>query len=303
MSFNVSALSTYTKQVGELFAAQIIPENLFGNVKIMDNVKYKTNINTFASNLYLQADACDLAVSGNTAFDAVLMEVCPLTSHDKFCMKTLDPYWMNELMKPGSNITDLDFFAKDYLPHLADLIEKEVQEIFWRGNEDSGTGNLGLCSGILYRLSGTTTVNTGLTTPSVATLAATINEMILAVPAAIAGNKLNIFLSDQLYNMWIQSYPATYGASPYYLSNDDKTHPFHRNFTFVPQSGLADTNYIVIADGLNNLVYGTDIKDEISLISVNYDFITKNVYVDVSWKQGAQVIFPQEVVKNFVAFP
>jgi hypothetical protein len=298
--FDVSNLSSYTKQVGDIFAKAVLPETLFNTVEVMPNVKYKTALNLLNKSLVLKAANCGPTPTGSTIFNQRTLEVCPINAFDKFCMYDLEQYWMNEKLFPGSTYTDLDWIQNVYLADLAGRIQVDVQKIFWQGNTDSGTGNLALCDGIWWILSGETSrLTTGSTTITVANIVDQINMMILKVPAEIAGNALNIYLSHSLYNMFVQGWASAYpyGYSPMF-TNNSMSHPFYANITFAPQSGLEGTNYIFIGER-RNFVYGTDIKDEYSRVQLTYNPFDKYVYSDVTWKQGAQVKWPDLIVANF----
>jgi len=298
--FELGGLSVYTKQVGDLFAKSVLPETLFNSVEIMENIKYRQALNLLSKDLYLQNTVCGPTATGSTILTQRVLEVCEMTAFDKFCMTDLNQYWTNEKLSRGSNITDLDWFQSVYLEDLAKRIAVDVQKIAWQGNTSTGTGNLALCNGWVKLLSGSTTVNTGSTTLTVATIVANINAMILSLPAEIAGNPINIYLSFSLYNMfvqgWAKDYP--YGYSPMFTNTQFK-HPFYGNITFVPQSGLEGTSYIFMGEQ-RNFVYGTDIKDEFSTVEVVYNPFDKYVYTTVNWKQGVQVKWPDQIVKNFV---
>lgn len=298
--FDLSNISAYTKQVGDVFAKAVLPETLFNSVEVMTGVKYKTALNLLNKSLILKADGCGPTPTGATILTQRIMEVCPIIAFDKFCMKDLEQYWTNEKLSPGSTYTDLDWFQNIYLEDLAGRIAVDVQKIFWVGDEDAGTGNLALCDGIIPTLSGESSRQvTATTTLTVANIVSFINAMILMVPAEIAGNPLTIYLSHSKYNMFVQGWASAYpyGYSPMF-TNNSMTHPFYANITFAPQSGLEGTNYVAIAEK-RNIVYGTDIKDEYSKVEVVYNPFDKYVYTTVNWKQGAQVKWPDQIVTNF----
>lgn len=299
--FDTSNLSTYTKQVGDIFAKAVLPETLFNTVEVMPNIKYKTALNLLNKNLILKGAGCDPAPTGSTIFNQRIVEVCPITSFDKFCMSDLEQYWMNERLSPGSTYTDLDWIQNVYLADLAGRIAVEVQKIFWQGNTDTGSGNLALCDGVHWILSGETSRIHSATgsTATPAGVVALVNNMILTIPAEIAGNAITVYLSHTLMNMFIQGWAAAfpYGYTPMF-TNNTMVHPFYSNISFAPQSGLEGTTYIIMAEK-RNLVYGTDIKDEFSRVQLTYNPFDKYVYSDVTWKQGAQVKWPDQIVTNF----
>lgn len=300
--FNVSNISTYINQTGDLFYKSIVPETLFDSVKVQTGVKVKTAINILDMDLHLQAgNSCSYTPTGATYFKQRYLDPCVIAHHDKFCMRDLEPYWMAEKLAPGSSYMDLDFIQTDYLGLLGKKIAKAVQEIAWLGDTDSGTTYKSLCDGFVYQLKndGGLHTTTGATTMTVANIVAQINIMILSIPAAIQGNALNIYLSHSLYNMFVQGWATAYSAAPFYLDNTKFTHPFYANITFKPQSGLEGTSYVIIGEK-DNFVYGTDVQDEFS----NTTFAPgagsdSNIYVTSVWKQAQNIAFPDQVVANF----
>lgn len=302
--FTLSSMTTYVSQISDIFVKSVMPETLYNSVEVMENVKYKTALNLLSKGLYLQNTVCGPTVSGDTAIYQRILEVCEITSFDKFCMTDLNQYWTNEKLSPGSNITDLDWFSSVYLEDLAGRIKVETQKIAWQGNTDTGSGNLALCDGFVYIVSGETsrlttggTVAAGPTALTSANIVSIINAMILKVPAEVAGKPINVYLSHTLYNMFIQGWTAAYPYQALFVGGN-YTHPMYANVTFTPQSGLEGTSYIFVGEK-RNFVYGTDIKDENSKVEVVYNPFDKYVYTTVNWKQGVQVRWPDQIVVNF----
>lgn len=297
--FSLGTLSSYTRQTGELFAKSVAPESLYDSVTVMPNVKMPTAVNLFSPTVVVQTQSCSPTASGVTAITQRLLTPCQLGVYDKFCVKDLEAYFTAEKLPAGSHYMELEFITNTYITSLGNIIKNNVELIAWQGNTDTGSGIYGLCNGFISILSGSTShVKTGTTALTVSNIVEQINLMVLALPAAIAGKTLNIYLSNTLYMLFIQGWAAKYSAAPFYLDNTKKAHPFHSNLSFKPQYGLEGTNYIIIAEK-SNMFYGVDLNDEYSNVYFKEGAGNdNNVYVNVEWKQSVQIAWLDQIVSN-----
>jgi hypothetical protein len=299
--FTLTSLSTYTSQISEFFTPVVIPATLSkGGIEIMDNVKYKTALNKLYSEIYLQNTTCGISPSGYTLPSQITLEVCQLSYFDKYCfVGSTNQYWFNELMRPGSDIANNEWFNRTFLPYLGELLTEQVERIFWQGDTTFGTGNLALCDGILSRLSGDTAhLVTGTTTNTSSNVIDNIIAWYTKLPAKVQFKPLTLNLDPAIAALL----PAAYAAKNWYnygaVTNETATFPLYPNMKIVPQSGMLNSGKIVLTVD-NNLVYGTDVLGEELNFQWQPNPFDKYVYYGVDWKQGAAIKEPGLIVTNF----
>lgn len=302
--FTLSNLSTYTSQISEFFTPTIIPASLENaGIEIIDNVKYKTALNKLYTEVYLQNTTCGMSVSGYTAPSQITLEVCQISYFDKYCfVGTTNQYWFNELMAPGSDIANNEWFNRTFLPYLGKLLTEQVERIFWLSDSDNGSGNLALCDGIVKAVSGDTTHQTTGTTS--AFTASNIIDYISAfyakMPAKAQMADLVLYLSPNVAALIPQAYAAKGWYNYPVMTNGTMNFPLYPNIKISVQGGLlnGNTQYALLTPA-NNFVYGTDVKGEELNFTWQPNPFDKYVYYMVDWKQGAAVKEKDLVVANF----
>ena len=301
MAFNGSNLVAYTDETSQaLVAAALTGAKTVPMVTIIPNVKGTTALNILDSTLAVQADACGWNSSGTVAFKQRDLTVFAAKVNQSLCPKTLEQYWMGQLMKPGS-ATDLTFqaFLDSYITkQIATYIEGDI----WLG-QTIGSPTVGNISGYLELLKqATDIVYVAAAAPahSAANIEAHVDAMVAAVPEEIMlYPDLTLFMSPADYKM----YTAALRTSNLYHYNGADGANFETmipgtNIKAVATPGLSTSHEWVLTYA-SNLVFGTDLTGEETKVEAWYSQDNQEIRILATWKYGVQVYFPQFCVTNF----
>lgn len=319
MAFNVGSISAYTDQLsGELIKKAVITGPTMDILtSIIPGVKYSQAINIIDNTAVPQAGACGFTSSGSVAFKQRNITVTDLMIQESLCFTTLESYWMGMKMKKGTpgaeSVNDLGpILAESYVEKVKNTNEYNL----WQGNY-SGSTSYTLYNGFLktifdeatrINLSATTGTFSSATTS--ATVIADVEYIFASTPAAIRSrNDLALFmpLGDFLIyaaalrtaNLFhfdatqqsIAGWKINYipGLTVYGIPGMDGAHTLH------------PTNYCHpwVLTYVANLVVGTDLLNEEENFDIWYSRDNKEVRVDIRWKLGTQVQFPELIVTNF----
>jgi hypothetical protein len=297
MSFSIGNLTAYVDQTGDLIKKAILKGETASIVKVQGGIKNSATINTLGSTLYAQLGACGWNASGTTNLAQRTISVCDLKVNESLCLNTLEDYYTSTMMNPGSyneNIPFEQIFAEDK----ADQINALIDDIFWRGDTVTGTGNLSLCNGVTQLLektsaSASTVQATSVTAFTASNAIAAVDAIVTAIPEAIMNaNNLVMFMSYSNFRIYATA-----------LRNANL---FHFN-------GTADSDFSITVPGTNvkvkavrglsgvkriycstadNFYLGTDLLNDAESFKITYNPYTDEVQFLAKWKMGVQVAFP-----------
>jgi hypothetical protein len=149
MSLNVNGLQAYTDQERmALIKKMILGGRSVKFLTVQPDIKSAASINLLSSNLIAQAGGCGFTNTGTTILTQQTLNVCPLKVNESICLDTLEQYYTQAMMNPGSYNTEIPFeqiYAEEKVSQISSLID----ELIWKGNTVSGSGNLNLCNGFI----------------------------------------------------------------------------------------------------------------------------------------------------------
>ena len=206
MSFNVSALSTYTDQLsGELITKAVLMGNTPKIVTVVPGIKSSQTINKLQSSTFLTLGSCGFLNSGSTDLSQTTVTVVAMKENLSFCLETLDQYYLQTKMKPGSYPEALPIegaFAEDKAKQLS----KAIDIALWQGNKSTGTGNNALFDGFIKYIDNNSgsTVNIANTAITSSNGVAVIDAMVAKIPSDIVGlDNLTAFLSPAEFQNYL----------------------------------------------------------------------------------------------------
>lgn len=301
MAFDVSLLVAYTDETSQALVAEALTgAKTVGLVTVLPNIKNKTALNILDSTLAVQADACGWNSSGTVAFKQRDIEVFAAKTNQSLCPKTLEQYWLGQIMKAGS-ATDIPFqsFLDSYISkQIAAYIETDI----WMG-QTIGSPSVGNISGYLELLAQSTDivyVSAAAPTHSASNIIAHVDAMVTAIPEEIMMfPDLTLFMSPADYKMYTA---ALRTANLFWYDGKDQvnfeTYIPGTNVKAVATPGLSTSHNWVLTYA-SNLVFGTDLAGEETKIQSWYSQDNQEIRVLATWKYGVQVYFPQFCVTNF----
>lgn len=304
MALNLVGLNAYTNENAmDLIKEAVLRGRTVDLIQVQGGIKSSATINRLSTTLNAQAGACGWSATGSTTLDQRTISVCDIKINESICLNDLEAYYTQVMMNPGSYNTDIPF-EQLFAENKRDQILALVEDLIWKGNTSTGTGNLALCDGFVKLFNaGITASSAFYGTYSTANLS---TEIIAKVDQAIAklntdiidSDDLHLFMSYADYRTYAKAlrdanYFAYTGAENQGL-DFSQVHP-GTNVRVVAVRGLNSTNRWVLTRA-SNLYVGTDLLSDAEDFKIFYSQDNDEVRFLAKWKLGVQVAWLDEVV-------
>tara|TARA_R110000850_G_scaffold5554_1_gene22765 strand:+ start:3723 stop:4646 length:924 start_codon:yes stop_codon:yes gene_type:complete len=304
MALDLTGLTKYTNETGsELIKEAVLTGRTVDLVTVQGGIKHKETINRLSGTLTAQAGACGWTAAGTTLLDQRTIEVSPIKINEAICLDDLESYYTSTMMNAGSYNEDIPFeqiFAEDKRDKLKALIE----ELVWKSNKSTGSGNLALADG-LVKLLDAEVVSPYDGTYTIATFGANAIDIVDAMIAqvnedVIDQEDMTLFMSYSNYRLYAK---ALRDANLFHYNGAEnqgqafsQMHP-GTNVKVVAVKGLNGINRLVLTPA-SNIVVGTDLLSDAEDFKVFYSVDNDEVRFLAKFKVGVQVQFINYVVMH-----
>lgn len=309
MSFDLSALSTYTEQNAQQLViesvigaktAQLIKEQ--GNVMV--NVKSAETINRMTTDLTIQADACGWSSASTTAFSQRTLQVGKMKVNESLCLKDLEAYYLQKALPAGSHYDSM-VFAEQYTKLKTEKIAEKLEQWIWGGSiADNGA----LFNGFKFIVAddglGNNANTTGIGTLTTSNIIAVVDSIYTSLPAKVLGkNDVKIFCSMDTFRKY---QIALKNANLFHYANDSKADASlfipatnielvaTQGFDYLVNNATADAIKF-IATPMSNMFLGTDLLDEQSKFDLFYAKEANEMRFLAEFKLGVNFAFGDEI--------
>jgi hypothetical protein len=310
MALDLTGLNTYTDELSHELITKAVAaaETLKTGVTVIEGIKHSQQLNYFDTDLTLQADSCGFNPSGTTPLTKKVLTVCSVKTQETLCPKDYNAYWA-ALKAPKGSKDDVLVFAEAYLDKKSQLIARRTDDLIWQGDTSLPANNpLRWCDGWLKRIADSTdkiSVTGSNFSPTITTITASNILQIMykaesLIPDNIRGaDDLTLYVSKTLFRLFTQ---AMVNANSYYQSPKEGTnfeaYLLGTNVKVVGINGLTGVNNKMVLTRASNLVFGTDLVDEVEggNMELWYSRDNRELRFSANWKLGTQVYFTKEVV-------
>ena len=241
---------------------------------MIENVKFKSNIQKMAGSGLVKAATCDFESVGTLALTEKVLEPANLQINLDLCKSTLLDSWEALQMRAGAGAPPPASFDEYVISYMGDIIGEATENSIWAGASNAGGDFIGFtgagAAGWLRAGNDATVVQAVLTggagvAPVVGTIIADIQAGLDAVPAAVIGKEdLHIYLNQKNYQLYIQAISALGYVNAYNMNGDYV--PLFNGIKVAVVNGLQNAA-IVIAEK-SNLFYGTDLLSDATRITL-----------------------------------
>ena len=241
---------------------------------MIENVKFKSNIQKMAGSGLVKAATCDFESVGTLALTEKVLEPANLQINLDLCKSTLLDSWEALQMRAGAGAPPPASFDEYVISYMGDIIGEATENSIWAGASNAGGDFIGFtgagAAGWLRAGNDATVVQAVLTggagvAPVVGTIIADIQAGLDAVPAAVIGkDDLYIYLNQKNYQLYIQAISALGYVNAYNMNGDYV--PLFNGIKVAVVNGLQNAA-IVIAEK-SNLFYGTDLLSDATRITL-----------------------------------
>lgn len=306
MALNVLDLTTYVDENKmALIKKMVLGGRTLRFINVQPDIKSSATINIINSDLVAQAGSCGFNDDGETILTQQTLSVCPLKVNESICLDTLEQYYTQKMMRPGSYNEQIPF-EEIFSSEKADKINALIDDLIWKGDTSlTGQTNLNLCDGfgVLAEVTFSGSVVNGNTSSATAITAsniiALIDDMNAVVPTDILGmDDLTLFVGYDVYRTYAL---ALRNANLFhYTGAENQGEDYSQlipgtNVRVVAVRGLNGTNQMFLSSA-SNFYFGTDLLSDAEEFKIFYSADFDEVRFRAKWKQGVQFAFPDYVV-------
>lgn len=305
MALDVNGLQAYVDQERmALIKKFVLGGRSIQFLTVQPDIKSAASINLLSSNLVAQAGGCGFTDEGDTILTQNTLNVCPLKVNESICIDTLEQYYTQAMLAPGSYDTDFGF-EQLYTEEKVSQISSLIDTLIWQGDTDSVNPQLALCDGFVKLATSTYSASTvdGNTSSATAITASNIiglvDDMVAAVPVnIIANDDLYLYMGYDTYRLYAL---ALRNANLFhYTGAEDQGEQFSQmvpgtNVRAIAVKGLNGTNKMFLS-AKSNLYYGVDLMSDYENLQIFYSMDFQEVRVVAKWKSGVNAAFWDYVV-------
>tara|TARA_R110002126_G_scaffold274665_1_gene419801 strand:+ start:780 stop:1709 length:930 start_codon:yes stop_codon:yes gene_type:complete len=305
MALDLAGLSNYIDQNRmELIKKFILGGRSTQFLTIQPDIKSTAAINILSQDLVLAAGGCGFTDNSDTILTQQNLTVCPLKLNNSICLDDLQAKWTQTLMNPGSYNTEIPF-EQLYVEDTVLQLSSTIDQLIWKGDTVSGSGQLDLCDGYIYLAENTYSASTvagntgGLTALTVNNIIDAIDGMAAVVPVDIINrDDLYIYMGYDTYRLMARALRNfNYFA---YTGAEDQGENFSQmwpgtNLRVIAVKGLNGTNKMFLSSKAN-MYYGTDLMSDYENLDIFFSQDHQEVRTIAKFKTGVAVAFPEYLV-------
>jgi hypothetical protein len=306
MSLNVAGLTAYVDETRmALIKKMILGGRSVQFLTIQPDIKSTASINLLSSTLVAQGGGCGFSNSGTTNLTQNDLQVCPLKVNESICLDTLEQYYTQTLMQPGSYNTQIPF-EQLYAEEKTEQISALIDDLIWKGNTATGSGNLDLCDGFIALAASATYSGSVVNGNTSSATAITASNIIGLVDDAVNVIPANIIDQDDLHLYCGYDFYRTYATALrnanlfFYSGAEDQGQQFSQmvpgtNVRMIAVRGLNTSNKFFISSK-SNMFFGTDLLNDYENFELWYSLDNQEVRMAAKWKLGVNAAFWDYVV-------
>tara|TARA_R110001599_G_scaffold35980_1_gene113308 strand:+ start:746 stop:1660 length:915 start_codon:yes stop_codon:yes gene_type:complete len=290
------------KAAGFYISAALRQASSMEFLTMIENIKYKSNIQKMAGANMVKDATCDFNEAGTLTMTEAVLTPKNLQVNTDLCSKTLLDSWEAAQMRAGAGAPPPASFDDYVISYLGEIIANATEVSLWSGNDATAGEFTGFVQGAVGRLvtDGTVVdvVNAGGagTEYTATNIIANLQACTAAIPTTVyTKDDLYIYMSPKSYRVYISAI-STLGYVNAYSMNGDYDAVFE-GIKIAVCNGM--NNDVLVAAERSNLFFGTDLLSDQTRISMldmaNLDG-SDNMRVVARYSGGTQVGIGADVV-------
>jgi len=256
------------KAAGFYISAALKASNSLDYLTMIENIKFKSNIQKMAGSGVVADATCDFTGAGTLALTEKVLEPKNLQINLDLCKSTLLDSWEALQMRAGAGAPPPASFDDYVISYMGEIIAEATENSIWDGTAVAGkfNGFNGAVTGLLLPAVDATVVQdaaTGAYVPG--NIIANLQGAVQAIPANVLGKEdLHIYMNQTTYQAYISAVSTLGYVNAYNMNGDYK--PMFEGYKIAVCNGMT-TNEIVIAQK-SNLFFGTDLLSDATRITL-----------------------------------
>ena len=258
------------KAAGFYISAALNQANSLEYLTLMENIKFKSNIQKMAGSSLVTNANCDFESAGTLALTENVLTPKNLQINLDLCKATLLDSWEALQMRAGAGAPPPASFDDYVISYMGEIIANGVEGSIWSGAATTPgefEGFLTATTGA-FAVDGTVNASTASgaydATNIIANLQTLTSDMATDISAVLRKDDLHIYMSPKTYAVYVSAV-STLGYVNAYNMNGDYA-PVFEGYKIAVCNGMPD-NQLVAAEK-SNLFFGTDLLSDQTRIAL-----------------------------------
>ena len=259
------------KAAGFYISAALKQANSLDFITMIENIKYKSNIQRMAGSGVVADATCNFTGAGTLALTEKVLEPKNLQINLDLCKSTLLDSWEATQMRAGAGSPPPASFDDYVISYMGEIIAEATEESIWSGTAVAGkfNGFLGAATGLLLPGVDGTVVQSSASAAYTAdniidNLQTLTADMAANISAVLRKEDLHIYMSPKTYALYVSAV-STLGYVNAYNMNGDYA-PVFEGYKIAVCNGMANDQ--LVAAEKSNLFYGTDLLSDATRITL-----------------------------------
>ena len=258
------------KAAGFYISAALNQANSLEYLTMMENIKYKSNIQKMAGSGLVQNATCDFTDAGTLALTENVLTPKNLQINLDLCKSTLLDSWEALQMRAGAGAPPPASFDDYVISYMGEIIANGVEGSVWSGAAATAGQFEGFLTGTtgIFAVDGTVNASTASGAYTAANIIANLQtltaDMATDISAVLRKDDLHIFMSPKTYALYVSAV-STLGYVNAYNMNGDYA-PVFEGYKIAVCNGMPNDQ--LVAAEKSNLFFGTDLLSDQTRISL-----------------------------------
>jgi hypothetical protein len=212
------------KAAGFYIAQSLLASNSLDYLTMIENIKYKSNIQRMAGSGVVADATCNFTGAGTLALTEKVLEPKNLQINLDLCKSTLLDSWEALQMRAGAGAPPPASFDDYVISYMGEIIAEATEESIWEGTAVAGkfNGFLGAVTGLLLPgVDGTVVQDAAAGAYTAATIIAELQGAVASIPTNTLGKEdLHIYMSQRTYQYYISAVSTLGYVNAYNMNGD-----------------------------------------------------------------------------------
>jgi len=292
------------KAAGFYISAALKEATSLDYLTIIENVKFKSNIQRMAGSGVVADATCDFTDAGTLALTEKVLEPKNLQINLDLCKKTLLDSWEALQMRAGAGAPPPPSFEDYVISYMGEIIADATEESIWEGTAVAGkfNGFLGAATGYLLPGVDATVIQSsasGAYTAGniIANLQTLTADMASNISPILRKEDLYIYMNSKTYAFYVSAVSTLGYVNAYNMNGDYE--PVFEGYKIAVCPGMVDNQ--LVAAQRSNMFAGTDLLSDttrIALLDMSALDGSDNIRVVAKYSMGVQTGVGADIVRQ-----
>ena len=304
MAFNVTS-NFSGKAAGFYIAAALKETKSLDFLTLIENIKFKSNIQRMAGSSVVRDATCDFTDHGTLAMTEKVLEPKNLQVNLDLCKKTLLSSWEALEMRAGAGSPPPPSFEDYVISYMGEIIADAAESSIWSGvaaNNGEFAGFLGTATGyLLPGVDGTVIQSSASGAYTAANIIANLQtltaDMAANISPVLRKEDLYIYMNPKTYAFYISAVSTLGYVNAYNMNGDYE--PVFEGYKIAVCPGMVDNQ--LVAATRSNMFAGTDLLSDttrIALLDMSNLDGSDNIRVVAKYSMGVQTGVGADIVRQ-----